>query len=136
MSVMRKLRTISTTATTLMIPPCSFCPKIFKENAEVIEPPLKCLYSQNGSHRPYKVVQYFLKGAKIAILAIIWSLNLCKCSLCRAKSAWLPSIWGAKSALPPYMSGAHLQTFLCTWKGAMQTLLHKWKGTMHTLLCT
>ena len=37
-SVMRKLRTISTTATTLMIPPCSFCPKIFKEKAEVIEP--------------------------------------------------------------------------------------------------
>ena len=38
LSVMRKLRTISTTATTLMIPPCSFCPKIFKEKAEVIEP--------------------------------------------------------------------------------------------------
>ena len=33
--VMRKLRTISTTAFTLMIPPC---PKIFKEKSEVIEP--------------------------------------------------------------------------------------------------
>ena len=53
LSVMRKLRTISTTATTLLIPPCSFCPKIFKENADVIEPPLKCLYSQKGSHRSY-----------------------------------------------------------------------------------
>ena len=38
LSVMRKLRTILTTATTLMIPSCSFGPKIFKEKAEVIEP--------------------------------------------------------------------------------------------------
>ena len=38
LSVMRKLRTIATTAITLMIPPCSFCPKIFKEEAEVTEP--------------------------------------------------------------------------------------------------
>ena len=38
LSVRRKLRTISTTATTLMIPSCSFGPKIFKEKAEVIEP--------------------------------------------------------------------------------------------------
>ena len=38
LSVMRKLRTISTTAISFMIPPCSFCPKIFKEKAEMIEP--------------------------------------------------------------------------------------------------
>ena len=38
LSVMRKLRTILTIAMTLLIPPCSFCPKIFKEKAEVIEP--------------------------------------------------------------------------------------------------
>ena len=38
LSGMRKLRTILTTATSFMIPPCSFCPKIFKEKAEVIEP--------------------------------------------------------------------------------------------------
>ena len=38
LSVMWKLRTILTTATTLMIPSCSFGPKIFKEKAEVIEP--------------------------------------------------------------------------------------------------
>ena len=38
LSVMSKLRIISTTATSLMITPCSFCPKIFKEKAEVIEP--------------------------------------------------------------------------------------------------
>ena len=37
LSVMRKLRTISTTTTNLMIPPCSFWPKIVKEKAEVIE---------------------------------------------------------------------------------------------------
>ena len=37
LSVMRKFRTILTTATTLMIPPCTFCPKIFKEKAVVIE---------------------------------------------------------------------------------------------------
>ena len=37
LSVMRKLRTISTTATSIMIPPCSFCPKICKEKAEVIK---------------------------------------------------------------------------------------------------
>ena len=38
LALIRKLRTILTTATTLMIPPCSFGPKIFKEKAEVIEP--------------------------------------------------------------------------------------------------
>ena len=38
LSVMRKLRTILTNAISFMIPPCSFCPKIFKEKAEVIEP--------------------------------------------------------------------------------------------------
>ena len=38
LSVMRKLRTISTSAITLMILPCSFCPKIVKEKPEVIEP--------------------------------------------------------------------------------------------------
>ena len=38
LSVMRRLRTILTTATSLIILPGSFCPKIFKENAEVIEP--------------------------------------------------------------------------------------------------
>ena len=38
LSVMRKLRTILITATSFMILPCSFCPKIFKEKAEVIEP--------------------------------------------------------------------------------------------------
>ena len=37
LSVMRKLRTISTTATSFMILPGSFCPMIFKEKAEVIE---------------------------------------------------------------------------------------------------
>ena len=53
MSVMRRLRTISTTAITLMTASCSFCRKIFKENAEVIEPPLKYFYSQKGSHKSY-----------------------------------------------------------------------------------
>ena len=48
LSVMRKLRTISTTATTLMIPPCSFCPKIFKEKAEVIEPMEVQRYKHKG----------------------------------------------------------------------------------------
>ena len=38
LSVMRKLRTILTNAISFMIPPCAFCPKIFKEKAEVIEP--------------------------------------------------------------------------------------------------
>ena len=38
LSVLRKLRTISTTATSFMIPPCSFCPNIFKEKAAHIEP--------------------------------------------------------------------------------------------------
>ena len=37
LSVIRKLRIISTSATSLIIPPCSFCPKIVKEKAEVIE---------------------------------------------------------------------------------------------------
>ena len=38
LSVMRKLRTILTTTTSYMILSCSFCPNIFKEKAEVIEP--------------------------------------------------------------------------------------------------
>ena len=37
LSVMRKLRTIWTSPTSLMILTCSFCPKIFKEKAEVIK---------------------------------------------------------------------------------------------------
>ena len=38
LSVMRRFRAISTTATSLIILPGSFCPKIFKEKAEVFEP--------------------------------------------------------------------------------------------------
>ena len=48
LSVMRKLRTILTTATSFMIPPCSFCPKIFKEKAEVIEPMEVQRYKHTG----------------------------------------------------------------------------------------
>ena len=48
LSVMRKLRTILTTPTSLMIPPCSFCHKIFKENFEVIEPmEVQCTMRKN-----------------------------------------------------------------------------------------
>ena len=53
LSVMRKLRTISTTATTLMIPPCSFCPKMFKEKAEVIEPMEVQRYKHTGIYNVY-----------------------------------------------------------------------------------
>ena len=35
----------------------------------------------------------------MAILAIFWSLKLCLCSMCIAKSAWLPSL--------PFMKGSH-----------------------------
>ena len=35
LSVMRKLKTILTTTTRIMIPPCSLCPKIFKNKVEV-----------------------------------------------------------------------------------------------------
>ena len=48
LSVMRKLRTITTTATSFRIPPCSFCPKIFKEKAEVIEPMEVQRYKHTG----------------------------------------------------------------------------------------
>ena len=48
LSVMRKLRTILTTPTSLMIPPCSFCHKIFKENFEVIEPMEVQRYKHTG----------------------------------------------------------------------------------------
>ena len=48
LSVMRKLRTTLKTATSLMILFCSFCPKIFKEKAEVIEPMEEERYKQTG----------------------------------------------------------------------------------------
>ena len=48
LSVMRKLRTISTMAISFMIPPCSFCPRIFKDNAEVIEPMKVQRYKHTG----------------------------------------------------------------------------------------
>ena len=48
LSVVRKLKTISTTATSFMILPCSLCPKIFKEKAEVIEPMEVQGYKQTG----------------------------------------------------------------------------------------
>ena len=35
---------------------------------------------------------------------------------------------GAKSALLPSRFGANLQSLLCTWKGAMQSLLRTWSG--------
>ena len=47
LSVMRKLKTISTTATSFIFPPCSFCPNIFKEKAEFI----KRLKVQRYKHR-------------------------------------------------------------------------------------
>ena len=53
LSVMRKLRTISATATSFMIPPCSFCPKIFKEKAEVIEPIEVQRYKHTGISNVY-----------------------------------------------------------------------------------
>ena len=69
--------------------------------------------------------------AEIVILAIIWSLNLCHHSRCEAKSTWLPSMCGAKSA--NFQKGregwkAAIQTSLRTWKGAMQTVLRTWSG--------
>ena len=48
LSVMRKLRTILPPATTLMITPGSFCPEIFKEKAEVIEPMEVQRYKHKG----------------------------------------------------------------------------------------
>ena len=44
--------------------------------------------------------------AENAIWASFWSLKICLCSMCEAKSEWLPSMWGAKSALLPSMCGA------------------------------
>ena len=76
------------------------------------------------------------KSAKLAILAINWSLKLCLRYMCGAKPAWLPSMCGAKSALLPSMCGANFQTLLRTWMKTMQTLLCTWKGTMQTLLRT
>ena len=69
------------------------------------------------------------------------------CSMCKAKSAWLPSmikaksLWlpsmcQAKSALIPSKCGANLHALLRIWKGAMQTLLRTWIGAMQTLLPT
>ena len=49
LSVMGKLRTILTTATSSIIPPRSFCPKIFKDKAEVIEPIKVERYKLTGS---------------------------------------------------------------------------------------
>ena len=57
LSVMRKLRIISTTANRFMIPPCSFCAKIFKENAEVIEP----MEVQRYKHTEISSVSYLTK---------------------------------------------------------------------------
>ena len=48
LSVMRKLKTISTTATSFMITPCSFCPKISKEKAKVSEPMEVQRYKHTG----------------------------------------------------------------------------------------
>ena len=57
-SVIRKLRTILTTATSFMTPPCSFCPKIFKEKAEVIEP----LEVQRYKHTGISNVSFFSRN--------------------------------------------------------------------------
>ena len=43
------------------------------------------------------------KFTKITVWTIIWSLKLCLCSMCGAKSACLASICGARSALLPSM---------------------------------
>ena len=48
LSVMRKMRTILTTGTNFLIPPCSFCPMIFKEKAQVIEPMEVQRYEHTG----------------------------------------------------------------------------------------
>ena len=57
LSVMRKLRTILTTATSFKIPSCSFCPKIFKEKAEVIDP----LEVQRYNHIVFSNVSFWSK---------------------------------------------------------------------------
>ena len=42
-------------------------------------------------------------------------------SMCRAKSSWLPSMYGAKSSLLHSMCGAMTANIFRTWNGAMQT---------------
>ena len=67
--------------------------------------------------------------AEIAISYVFWSLKLCLCSMMLAKSGWLYSICGAKSALLLFMCRANL---LQTWKGAIHTFSIK-KGSIETI---
>ena len=78
----------------------------------------------------------YIMSEQHAVLAIIWSLKLCLCSMFEAKSAWLPSMCGAKSALLPSMCRAKSANLLRIWMGARQTLLCTWQGAMQTLLCS
>ena len=62
LSVMRKSRTISTTTTTLMIPPCSFCPEIVKKKAEVIEHmEVKRYNKKNKKKETFMSIKNFMK---------------------------------------------------------------------------
>ena len=63
--------------------------------------------------------KHFEQLAEMATLAIFWSLKLCLRYMCKAKSAWLPSLCQAKSALLPSMCGAKTANLLRTLKGAM-----------------
>ena len=60
LSVMRKFRTILTFATSLMILPCSFCPKITKEKVEVIEHMEEQRYKHRGIFNVFLVLSYLI----------------------------------------------------------------------------
>ena len=60
LSVMRKLRTILTTATSFMIPPCSFCPNIFKEKTKLIKLMKVQRYKTRGVSKVYFCQETFM----------------------------------------------------------------------------
>ena len=79
---------------------------------------------------------FFVFFKKLQFFAIVWSLNLCLGSMCRAKYSLLHSISRAKSSLLYYLCEA--ANMLRTWymasyfdlhmKKSKQTFLFKWNG--------